>query len=139
MTKQAIKASLTVLSHPAYLSIVRTFVERLLLLADVQRSVIEDIKSAVDEACSNVIKYAYNHDYTQNIDIAFTYQSPTLTITIKDKGQKPRDANFIGRDLDDLKPGGLGMHFIKKAFDKVSFSAQSSHNKLTLQKTFTHK
>ncbi|MFQ3574620.1 MAG: ATP-binding protein, partial [Thermodesulfovibrionales bacterium] len=65
------RASITVPSHPMYLSMIRAFIEKLLLLIDTQASVIEDVKSGVDEACSNIIKYAYKYDYTKTIKVSF--------------------------------------------------------------------
>lgn len=125
-------ASITIPSHPMYLSMIRAFIEKLLLLIDTPPSVIEDIKSGVDEACSNVIKYAYNHDYTKSIKVSFNCSRSEITVTIEDEGAFSSCLDFKGRDLSEVRPGGLGIHFIKKAFDKINFRRVDDTNRLIL-------
>ncbi|HIJ59036.1 MAG TPA: ATP-binding protein [Nitrospirae bacterium] len=126
------RASIEVPSHPMYLSMIRIFLEKLLKLIDIQTLIIEDIKSAVDEACSNVIKYAYKYSYDKTIKVYFSYSPKEIVVIIEDYGEKPQDLSFQGRDLLDLKPGGLGMHFIKKAFDEIVFKSSKKTNKLKM-------
>ncbi len=128
------KAAITISSHPMYLSIVRVFLEKLLKLMDLPTYMVEDLKSAVDEACSNVIKYAYKNDYERTIKVSFECTSDKVEVVIEDRGEKPADTEFQGRDLRDLKPGGLGMHFIRKAFDEIRFRRIRGINKLTLMR-----
>ena len=33
----------------------------------------------------------------------------------------PIPATFKGRDLDQIRPGGLGLHFIRSAVDRVEY------------------
>lgn len=126
------KASITISSHPMYLGIVRVFLEKLLKLMDLPTYMIEDLKSAVDEACSNVIKYAYKNDYQKPIKVTFACDPEKIEVVVEDRGLEPADKDFKGRDLSDIRPGGLGMHFIKKAFDEVKFKRIRGVNKLTL-------
>lgn len=126
------KASITITSHPMYLGIVRAFLEKLLKLMDLPTYVIEDLKSAVDEACSNVIKYAYKNDYHKPIKVNFSCDPEKIEVVVEDRGIEPTDKDFKGRDLSDIRPGGLGMHFIKKAFDEVKFKRMRGVNKLIL-------
>lgn len=125
-------ASITIPSHPMYLSMIRAFIEKLLHFIDTQTSVIEDIKSGVDEACSNVIKYAYKYDYTKNIKVSFECSNSKIVVIIEDEGLSPDCFDFKGRDLKEVKPGGLGIHFIKKAFDKIEFIRVNDINRLKL-------
>lgn len=127
-------ATITIPSHPMYLSMIRSFIEKLLLLIDTQTSVIEDIKSGVDEACSNIIKYAYKYDYTKNIKVSFDCSKSEIVVTIEDEGVSPDCFDFRGRDLNEIKPGGLGIHFIRKAFDKIEFKRVDGINRLRLIK-----
>ncbi|MBI4553999.1 MAG: ATP-binding protein [Candidatus Latescibacteria bacterium] len=113
--------SLTVPSHPKYLSVIRRIVEA---CARDLRFVDEDTRRlvlAVDEACSNVIKYAYDGDVTQSIIVEFTCIGDRLTITIRDFGKKPDVEKIAPRDLADIRPGGLGTHFIRSIMDEVTY------------------
>ena len=56
-------------------------------------------------------------------------------MVIEDNGIKSDPESMKGRDLDDLKPGGLGIHFIKKVFDVFELdSRKKDGNRLRLIK-----
>lgn len=111
---------ITIPSHPKYLSVVRAVSVRMGELHGLTAAETEDIKLAVDEACSNVIKHAYDSDTGKRIIVKFRVAKNKLEVMIEDSGRMHPD--FIeGRSLDDVKPGGLGMHLIRRAFDVVAF------------------
>ena len=54
---------------------------------------------------------------------------------IEDSGLKADVASIKGRDLDDIRPGGLGVHLIKRACDVVEFDEKKKKgNRLRLVK-----
>ncbi len=76
---------------------------------------------AVDEACTNVIRHAYGNSGDGRIVITFTLGPDCFEIMVRDFGSSADPATFKGRDLDQVRPGGLGIHFIKSAVDKVEY------------------
>jgi serine/threonine-protein kinase RsbW len=42
-------------------------------------------------------------------------------VLIEDQGVKAQPESIEGRNLYDIRPGGLGVHLIKRAFDIVQF------------------
>ncbi|MEO5359722.1 MAG: ATP-binding protein [Nitrospirota bacterium] len=124
---------ITIPSHPKYLSVVRAAA---LLAAEISgfgTTEAEDIKHAVDEACSNVIKYAYKCDCTRKITVKFDDTQNSFQVTIEDSGSKAKLEDIKIRELDEVKPGGLGIHFIKKAFNAVVFDKKKRNgNRLLL-------
>jgi anti-sigma regulatory factor (Ser/Thr protein kinase) len=93
------------------------------------------IKLAVDEACANVIKYAYHGDTSKGIVVKYNFSKKRISIIIEDSGEKADPEKIRGRDLDDVRPGGLGMHFIRRVFDQVEFDAKKlKGNRLLLMK-----
>jgi len=76
---------------------------------------------AVDEACTNVIRHAYGNSGDGRIVITFTLGPDCFEIMVRDFGSGADPATFKGRDLDQVRPGGLGIHFIKSAVDKVEY------------------
>jgi anti-sigma regulatory factor (Ser/Thr protein kinase) len=42
-------------------------------------------------------------------------------VVLRDYGQKCDPKKLKGRELEDIKPGGLGLFFIRQAFDEVIF------------------
>ena len=112
---------ITVPSDPKYLSLVRDMTTRMGVLSGIEGSVIDTLKLAIDEACANVIKHTYKGDIGKNISIQYRITKETFEAIIEDSGEKVAPELLKGRDLDDVRPGGLGLHFIRRAFDVVSY------------------
>jgi serine/threonine-protein kinase RsbW len=126
---------ITVPSHPKYLSVVRAVTARMGQLHEMTETVIDDIKLAVDEACSNVIKHAYRGKTGRKITLKYTIQQGTFTVSIDDNGIKLAMEQMKGRSLDDVRPGGLGVHFIRRVFDVVELDDRKRRgNRLILIK-----
>jgi serine/threonine-protein kinase RsbW len=47
--------------------------------------------------------------------------SKGFEVLIEDQGVKVQPESIEGRNLHDIRPGGLGVHLIKRAFDIVQF------------------
>ena len=114
-------AVIKIQSDPKYLSVVRTVTVKMGELHGLSESAIEDIKLGVDEACSNVIKHAYGGDIHQSILIKYKMTPKGFEVLIEDHGMKVQPESIEGRNLDDIRPGGLGVHLIKRAFDIFQF------------------
>lgn len=111
-------------SNPKYLTIVRSVTEKVCSLFSFKRELMEEFKHAIDEACSNVIKYAYGFDSTKDIIIKFKVSKDRFMVVIEDKGKKANIEMIKGRALEEVKPGGLGVHFIKRVFDVYKFDSR---------------
>lgn len=107
----------TIPSHPKYLSVVRDITAGIGKVNGLDDSIIGDIKLAVDEACSNVIKHAYDGNNDKKITLKYKVTKKSFKVVIEDSGKKADIGSMKGRDLEDIKPGGLGIHFIKRVFD----------------------
>lgn len=131
MTKNSL--ALTVTSHPKYLSVIRLVTSTMARLHEVADEDANDIVQGVDEACSNVIKYAYLGDTTKKISLQLKVSKELFEVVIEDSGAKADPQKCKGRSLDDLRAGGLGAHFIQKAFHIVSFDEKKKKgNRLIL-------
>ncbi len=76
---------------------------------------------AVDEATSNVIRHAYGGDESGEVILQVLKRGDTLVIRLIDFAA-PIDLTTVKpRDLDDLRPGGLGTHIIREIMDKLEF------------------
>lgn len=100
---------------------------------------------AVDEALTNIIRHAYQGKPDQPIEISFRRiqaaqdgaRRPALEIVFQDQGAKVDAKRLCSRDLEDVRPGGLGLHFIKESMDAVEFRRRWGRNQLRLVK-FLH-
>ena len=121
-------------SHPKYLSVIRCVTARMCDLQGLDALEVENVKLAVDEACSNVIKHAYEGDTEQSIVVKLKVTKSRLEVIIEDNGKK-HPPIIEGRDLNDIRPGGLGMHLIKRAFDTLKFDdSKKKGNRIKLIK-----
>jgi anti-sigma regulatory factor (Ser/Thr protein kinase) len=76
---------------------------------------------AVDEACTNIIRYAYRGRTNGKIELDVIPDGKIWEVRLRDYGRKCDPAKLKGRSLDDVRPGGLGLFFIHQAFDEVQF------------------
>jgi serine/threonine-protein kinase RsbW len=113
--------TITVPSDPKYLCVIRDVTVRLGTLNGMDEAVTEQIKLAVDEACSNVIKHAYLGDPGQKIKVEYRITPGVYEVIIEDNGRKADPDLIKGRRLDEVRPGGLGIHFIRRVFDVFEF------------------
>ena len=112
---------LEIKSDPAELKKVRRKVESF-CNENIYNIDVFEVKLAVDEALQNIIRYAYDFDKTQKILIKFEKISDkSLKVELRDFGTRVSTASIKPRELDDIKPGGLGIHFIKSIAKKMSY------------------
>jgi len=100
---------------------------------------------AVDEAMTNIIRHAYLGDAGRPIEASFHrihaprdgQSADALEILLEDRGVTANPKKMCSRALEDVRPGGLGLHFIRESMDKVEFSRSWGKNQLRLVK-FLH-
>ncbi len=95
-------------------------------------------ETAVDEASTNVMKYAYDGN-SGYFEISCSLRNDEVIIKIKDHGKSfdPNSAPLpdVKADLDSRMIGGLGIYMMKKMMDEVSHSYDAgAGNVLTLRK-----
>ncbi len=108
-------------SDPGVLFLVRALVDRLAERLGFERREAERMVLAVDEACANVIRHAYGGRVDGRLIVTFVVKSETFEVTIRDFGEQKDPEAFQSRDLLEVRPGGLGMHFIRSAMDEARY------------------
>lgn len=81
----------------------------------------QDIVLAVDEACQNVIRHAYGGSPEGEIVLEIRRAGGDLVVLLRDFAESTDVTTVKPRDLDDLRPGGLGTHFMTEVMDRVEF------------------
>jgi serine/threonine-protein kinase RsbW len=129
-------------SNPEILSVVRGAVASLAASLGFPESDCRALTRAVDEALANVIRHAYGDRPGQPIELlcrritecAGERSGPALEMVMVDSGISCTGKKFCGRPLDEIRPGGLGMHFIQNGVDVVQYSRRLGKNRLRLVK-----
>jgi len=82
----------------------------------------KDLTLAVDEASQNVIRHAYSSaEEPGDICIDFIKECDQMVVHIMDFADPVDPEKVRGRDLEDIRPGGLGVHLIKSVTDDARF------------------
>lgn len=122
-------------SNPRYLTLIRCLVTNTAHIMSFSEEVCQDITLAVDEAITNVIKHCYKSCPEKEIVIKLCMYDDRLEIKIRDFGPKTDPCSIQHRNLNDIRPGGLGVFFIKKIMDFVHYDvSQETGTLLTLIK-----
>lgn len=125
---------LEIISHPYYLGLVRNFTFELAKLSGFTDEVAKDLRLVIDEACTNIIKHSYHHDYTRPIILNFYLNSDRFEVLIQDFGDKVHPSKIHSRTLSDVRPGGLGVYIIKKLTDVMEYDPGADGPRLRLVK-----
>jgi serine/threonine-protein kinase RsbW len=123
-------------SHPANLCLVRDFVRQFLRALSFTETEKDLIVLGLDEACTNVIRYAYHHEPNQLICLVCELIEPGIRFRLRDFGAQATPEKLEGRPLDLVQPGGLGIHLIRRAFDQVDYNLKKQGTELVLEKHF---
>jgi anti-sigma regulatory factor (Ser/Thr protein kinase) len=89
---------------------------------------------AVDEACANILRHAYEGSCKGSLSLSMDASAEELQISIRDQGKPCDPKNIRSRALEDFRPGGLGVFFIQQAFDSVEYLPQTDGTLLLLKK-----
>ena len=83
----------------------------------------DELVLAIAEAAQNIVKHAYKdvQETTDKMEIKISLKDGKLEIGFFDKGKAVVPENIQHRQLDDIKPGGLGTFFIKQIMDGAVF------------------
>jgi sigma-B regulation protein RsbU (phosphoserine phosphatase) len=130
MVAQAIGARIS------QLRIVRRLVEAAARQAGAAPDWSRDFALAVDEACQNIIRHGYGGESDGRIELRLRRRRSALEVELVDFAPPVAEDKCQGRKLEDLRPGGLGVHFMHALTDSVRFLRPPSGagNRLVLSK-----
>ena len=132
------KTEIEFASHPANLSLVREFVRQFLKPVGFSETEKDLIVLGLDEACTNVIRYAYHHQPNELICLVCELRDKGVRFRLRDYGTQCPAEKMHGRPLDLIQPGGLGIHLIRRAFSQVDYNLKKEGTELVLEKRFDH-
>ena len=102
------------------LSSIRKFVKDFLVKIKVEEDLQYQLLLVVGEATMNIVQHAYKGgNKLKKIKVELQSYDEFIQIDLFDQGYKSDPKKIKPRKLEDIKPGGLGTHFIKMVMDKV--------------------
>ena len=113
--------ALRVPSQPERLRLIRVVIAEVAQASGCSQDCVRDIVLAVDEACQNVIRHAYSGDPGREIYLDIRLDEDHIVFDIIDFSDPVDVKKIRPRSLDDVRPGGLGTHFIKECMDRTEY------------------
>ncbi len=144
MGKTVKNYSLKIPGQTDNLEVIRNFVAGVAKKVGFDGEEVNKIELAVDEACTNVIEHAYQHNEKQNIDVAVKIDYNKFTVVVTDRG---KGFNMEEIELPDMKSylaeirvGGLGIYLMKRLMDEVDYHSEPGvKNEVRMVKYFLKK
>ena len=124
-----------------YLSILAEFVGSVCRTHEVPHEDLEDILLAVDEASSNIIRYAYQVGSINYFRVRVSFERELVQVDLLDQGAKFNPLEIPLPDMKDITGDGkekdvsLGVYFMKKVMDDIRYHySPNEGNHLTMVK-----
>ncbi|HMN96660.1 MAG TPA: ATP-binding protein [Phycisphaerales bacterium] len=135
-------ARIEIPSQPAYLAPLRAFVSALAARCGFDEVTQFQLALAVDEAVANVINHGYDRNPDGRIWISVWNEPedrPGLRFVLEDAGRQVDPGTIRSRQLEDIRPGGLGVHIIREVMDQCQWERRDAGGmRLTLVKHLAH-
>jgi len=127
------KGKLQFTSHTANLAVMRNFVRK--FVSDFPLSEKERVLMVlgVDEACTNIIRYAYAMQDDQPIRLSMERLRDCVRIRLRDYGE-PIYKSLSALGSSRPKTGGRGIQLMRHIFDKVDYYYKPRGTELVLTK-----
>lgn len=121
-------------SHTGNLAPMRKFVRGFLAAYPFSEKERTLMVLGVDEACTNIIRHAYHLRDDKLISLSLEGLRKSVRMRLRDYGKRAANQTMQGRSHDLIKPGGLGLHLIRQAFDKVDYIVKARGTELVMTK-----
>jgi serine/threonine-protein kinase RsbW len=130
--------SLVVKASTMHLAEVRDFVGNIADEYGFSKKETEDIRLAVDEAYTNIIKHAYKYDDKKEVEIELLVDGDKFCVSLFDQGKTFNPKNYMMPDVREQirkkKRGGMGVYLIHKLMDKVEYISEDNSNEIRMCK-----
>ena len=102
---------------------VRTFCRDVFEKLKIEQSLKDELVLAIAEAAQNIVKHAYKDKQDSNdiMVVKISCEDNKLQIAFYDMGTPVDPKKVKHREIDNIKPGGLGTFFIQEIMDAVEF------------------
>jgi anti-sigma regulatory factor (Ser/Thr protein kinase) len=127
-------------ADPKQLKMVREQIRLAVAQIDCAKGIVSELIIAVNEACMNIMEHAYKGDCTGEIVLEINNNDDEVEIVLTDFAEPVDLSTIRPRPLAELRPGGLGTHFINELMDKCHYAHlhDETGNVLRMTKRLAH-
>jgi sigma-B regulation protein RsbU (phosphoserine phosphatase) len=83
---------------------------------------------AVSEACTNIIEHGYGPENSGEMTLEIFHNQNEIIFRLTDFAKPIDHSKIVPRDLDEIRPGGLGIHFMQTLMDVIEFQKVANHD-----------
>ena len=138
-----LKEELTLTNDIIQVQPLNKFVDSVAVRLQLEKSMAQNIKLAVEEAVVNVMSYAYPMGTHGEISVQAIADSQQIRYIITDKGKAFDPTKVMKTDTalkaEDRPIGGLGILLVRELMDSVNYEYVDGRNILTLGKKYNDK
>lgn len=115
------------------LALVRKVIDAAVNHLSMKANLLNDLKLATTEACTNVIRHAYKFDSLKYYDVEIKISEELLMVELfySDPGFDPQKIPVP--DLKKMNEGGLGVYIIKNIMDYVKYTTDANSGNVSLR------
>ncbi len=110
-------------SHANRLKLLRSVIRDAADIAGLNNEQAGEVVLAVNEACMNIIQHGYQMKPDGWIDIEVASDDKAVSFRLRDYAPAVDSASCCSRALEDVRPGGIGVHLIQSLMDEYEFLA----------------
>jgi sigma-B regulation protein RsbU (phosphoserine phosphatase) len=108
-------------ARPDRLKLIRSVVRDAALISGCSEACAADVVIAVNEACMNVIEHGYRRDHEGEMIVELSVEGDSLVVRLTDFAPPVDPQRIKPREIDELRPGGLGTRFIGECMDETAY------------------
>ena len=131
--KKTTLVDMEISGNPRSLSLIRRILCSCAASVPLPAAFLNDIKLAVTEACTNIIKHAFKYDQNRKFSLAIQVCDDffLIHVTYTDTDFNP-DAIPLP-DLSNIKEGGLGVFIIRNIMDNIHYATDPATGTVLLR------
>ena len=130
--------AITITNAASELARVSALADQFATVNQLSSDVVADLHVVLDEVLTNIIKYGYTDNRVHEISIHLRVEDGVLVAEIEDDG-RPFDPLILPEPdvkapLQERRVGGVGIHFVRKLMNEVSYRRLADRNRLVFKR-----
>ena len=126
--------ALTIPAKADYIVLSRLALSGLARVRALEPTLVADLKLALTEACSNVVRHAYNEQRSGDVEVRYELDDEKLSVEVVDEGIGFDPEADVVAAGSELKEGGLGISIIRAIVDELDIKSTRSGTSLRFTK-----
>jgi len=130
---QSVIVNLQLMWNPRELALVRRIIQASALAVPIPATFLNDVKLAVTEACTNVIKHAFKYDPNKKFDIRIQISKKLIMVKIIYEDRNFEPEKIPNPDFSKIQEGGLGVFIMRNIMDDFVYSKNPENGEIVLR------